>query len=721
MPAVAVGGRIYAIGGAGASSEELSSVEYARVEGDPSPGTWSQTSPNTVAASGEGAAAWNGYLYVVGGHYGTTVLTRVEVAKTNADGTLGSWSTTSALNTQRDNAAVVVADGYIYALGGWNNSNIGLATVEYAKINADGSLGPWTLTSSMTTRRYGHAAVVLGGYIYALGGAYQYTNQLNSVERAKINVDGSLGTWSPVNSMTIVRVAHAAVVGRGCIYAIGGSDASGEFLASIEKACLSDGSLGAWSMVGSLSSARYAPNAVAVNDYLYVLGGRIKPDTTLDTMERALINADGSLGSWSAPGRLLGPHEGGSPGTVAYGGYLYIILGWRGGYNSGVEYAKIGEATAGDFTLSVVPASQSVAAGSTASFTVTVSSLQGFNSQVALLVSTDPADATLNVSIAPSSVFPGQGATVNVATSPTTTAKTVSVRVTGTGGGRSHTAVANLTIVGGDPPPAPPSNPVAAALTSTVQINLAWAKNSNNETGFKVERKTGSAGTWSQVGSVGANVTTYQDGAISPNTEYYYRVRAYNEAGESASSNEARATSWGGVVAPSNLRATTFSSTTIHLAWQDNSDNEQGFWIYPGTSSDEARKVRVKQLAANATSWDDTGLSADTTYYYWVQAFGSGTYWSTLEGPVPVTTSPGRYTISGYVRPQVCALAIQVPCGIESVTVSFSDGMGSVTTDRDGFYSKSGFAPGTYTVTPSKSGYSFEPASAAVSVSDRNV
>jgi subtilisin family serine protease len=93
-------------------------------------------------------------------------------------------------------------------------------------------------------------------------------------------------------------------------------------------------------------------------------------------------------------------------------------------------------------------------------------------------------------------------------------------------------------------PPAP-SN-LAAAATSSSQINLSWTDNSYNETGFKIERKIGATGTYSQVATVGANVTTYSDTGLNGSTTYYYRVRAYKTAGDSSYSNEASATTPGG-------------------------------------------------------------------------------------------------------------------------------------------------------------------------------
>lgn len=86
----------------------------------------------------------------------------------------------------------------------------------------------------------------------------------------------------------------------------------------------------------------------------------------------------------------------------------------------------------------------------------------------------------------------------------------------------------------------PPSN-LATTIASSTQVNLRWTDNSDNEDGFKIERKV-EDGSWQEIATVGANVTTCQDTELIPNATYYYRVRAYNIRGTSNYSNEVSAT-----------------------------------------------------------------------------------------------------------------------------------------------------------------------------------
>jgi Tol biopolymer transport system component len=75
-------------------------------------------------------------------------------------------------------------------------------------------------------------------------------------------------------------------------------------------------------------------------------------------------------------------------------------------------------------------------------------------------------------------------------------------------------------------------------LTSSTQVSLNWTDNSSDETGFKIERKTGS-GNFTEIGSVGTNVYNYKDNSLASNSTYTYRIISYNAVGNAvAYSNE---------------------------------------------------------------------------------------------------------------------------------------------------------------------------------------
>jgi len=167
---------------------------------------------------------------------------------------------------------------------------------------------------------------------------------------------------------------------------------------------------------------------------------------------------------------------------------------------------------------------------------------------------------------------------------------------------------------------------LTASPVSGSQINLTWADNSSNETGFKVERCTGSGCSFSQIATVGANVLSYSNTGLTGNTNYSYRVRAYNGGGDSGYSNTAGATTPAAQPpsAPSALTATAASTRQINLQWVDNSNNETGFKIERCTGAGCSNFTQIATVAANVTTYNNSALAASMTYTYRVKAYLTG-------------------------------------------------------------------------------------------------
>ena len=93
---------------------------------------------------------------------------------------------------------------------------------------------------------------------------------------------------------------------------------------------------------------------------------------------------------------------------------------------------------------------------------------------------------------------------------------------------------------------------VAASEAATINARLSWTDNSNNETGFRVERKVGT-GTYATLATVAQDVTSVDDPGLALGTLYCYRVFAFNALGDSAPSAEVCATSPDVPAPPSGL------------------------------------------------------------------------------------------------------------------------------------------------------------------------
>ena len=105
------------------------------------------------------------------------------------------------------------------------------------------------------------------------------------------------------------------------------------------------------------------------------------------------------------------------------------------------------------------------------------------------------------------------------------------VAASNSGGSSAYSNTASVALV----PPTPPTNLTAKAAKNG-QVNLTWRDNSNNETGFQVERS--SDGTVFTVkATTAANTTKYKDVTAVKGQTYFYRVAARNNVGLSDYSN----------------------------------------------------------------------------------------------------------------------------------------------------------------------------------------
>ena len=95
--------------------------------------------------------------------------------------------------------------------------------------------------------------------------------------------------------------------------------------------------------------------------------------------------------------------------------------------------------------------------------------------------------------------------------------------------------------VAGDPAGRPSG--LSASAASSSRVDLSWADNSGDETGFTVERSTNGT-TWTQVASVGANVRAYAATGLAASTQYWFRVRATNGAGTPRTPTPRRRRRW---------------------------------------------------------------------------------------------------------------------------------------------------------------------------------
>ncbi len=171
-------------------------------------------------------------------------------------------------------------------------------------------------------------------------------------------------------------------------------------------------------------------------------------------------------------------------------------------------------------------------------------------------------------------------------------------------------------------PPTQASNLTATVLSPT-QIHLTWTDNSNNETGFNIYRKTGTAGFFSLITTAPASpgvggTVSYNDTGLIPGTYYEYHLKAVNAIGEAGDFAGTNTTTWAS--APTALTAVP-GSGQVTLSWTPPTGAVTSYTVTYGLASG-AETTAVAGITGTSTTL--TGLTLGKTYYFLVSAVNAG-------------------------------------------------------------------------------------------------
>lgn len=236
----------------------------------------------TAARAGMGVAVWNRRVYLIGGYASdfTTVVSNVESAPIQADGTLGPWRSETPLPSLRAFGMAEVRGDYLYFVGGDLSDGVtATGSLYWTKIGGDGSLGQWKTGPGDPFNTYDdglNQTVVAGSYLMVIGGNDPNTSVSEFI---RLSPDGSPQNWVqhqaplPVEGLSEALVVHRA----GWLYTFGGDDRNADAtIAGIYAGRVQpDGQIPQWNSVAALSGgARYQVGGGVLDDTVVVCGGK---------------------------------------------------------------------------------------------------------------------------------------------------------------------------------------------------------------------------------------------------------------------------------------------------------------------------------------------------------------------------------------------------------------------------------------------------------------
>ncbi|MDQ3665648.1 MAG: fibronectin type III domain-containing protein, partial [Acidobacteriota bacterium] len=546
----------------------------------------------------------------------------------------GAWTVVGNNNygTRNWGSAVMYDDGKVLVVGGIRGDFYGTsdqsptATAEQIDLNA--ASPSWQYVAPMTYPRKHHNATLLpDGKVLVTGGSSgdELTGGISSNPALAAELwDPSNNSWTTLASNSIYRGYHATalLLPDGRILSAGGDFASAELFSppylfkgarpTITSAATNVG-YGQTFFVGT-------PDATSINKVTWI---RLSSVTHTNNMDQRINRLSFS----QAPGGLnvTAPS---SMNLCPPGYYMLFILN-----GSGVpSVAKI-------VRIEILPpaAPSSLLATAASTSQINLSWTDNSNNEDGFRVERCQDEGCTTFSEI-TTVGPNITSYSNTGLMASTTYR-YRVRAFNTGGNSAFSNIVSAATPA-PPPPAAPSSLTATVLSSS-QISLSWTDNSNNEDSFRIERCQGvGCTTFSEITTVGPNITNYSNTGLTASTTYQYRVRAYNSGGNSNYSITASATTSAASppTAPSSLTATVASSSQINLSWTDNSNNEDSFRIERCQGVGCTTFSEITTVGPNIISYSNTGLTASTTYGYRVRSYNGGGN-SAYSNTASVTTS----------------------------------------------------------------------------------
>jgi hypothetical protein len=272
---------VYCIGGQDANGGPRSEVYSSSAISSSSANITSWTSDSNQyprSINGQACVVYSGYAYCVGGSYddGGDDVASSYFAPLSSGGVVGSWNSTTAYPIPIDSQYCVASSGYVYCVGGNNETDgtnadsVASNSVWYAQLSASG-IGPWSPSTAYPENLYFSSCFADNGYIYCLGGADSSNNAQSADYYASLSPAG-VGTWTRTTAYPLQGSGLACAISSGFIYCVGGQGELNSYTNAVYYAPISSGGIGTWKQAANYPLSVETTCVISLGD-LYCIGG----------------------------------------------------------------------------------------------------------------------------------------------------------------------------------------------------------------------------------------------------------------------------------------------------------------------------------------------------------------------------------------------------------------------------------------------------------------
>lgn len=308
-------------------------------------GAWQTLSPMPQARANHCSVTAAGYLVVIGGNYandagGFSSTDAVHVAALQPDGSLGAWSQAGTTPSPVNSCTATAQGNTIYLVDGIYDDPSYQGTMMSATLSGAGVLSPWTMLGPLPSGQdafYSNAWIASdsASTLYAMDAYLPSDGGAGAIIALHVPLSPQVGSWS-MDEWLPDFLGHPQYAFTGkYVYALGGysTDDAGNlpvqstvFEAPIE----SGGNVGSAVAVQALPSPVAFGQGVAVDDWLFVVGGKDAVfGSGVSSVVSAQLGSGGSIGAWTSQTAL--PDGRTDFAMTLAGDFLYVTGGGSNG------------------------------------------------------------------------------------------------------------------------------------------------------------------------------------------------------------------------------------------------------------------------------------------------------------------------------------------------------------------------------------------------------